>query len=90
MRTSDSFPRMLEAFFMDRLMRQRQASPNTIASYRDTFRLLLEFAQKRLHKSPSSLTIEDLDAPFLGEFLDHLEVEIGKEKGPGSAVGIGE
>jgi len=79
MRTLNSFPGMLEAFFTDRMMRQRQASPNTIASYRDTFRLLLEFAQQRLHKSPSSLTIEDLNAPFLGEFLDHLEMQRGNK-----------
>jgi site-specific recombinase XerD len=70
---------MLEAFFTDRLMSQRQASPHTIASYRDTFRLLLKFAQQRLHKCPSSLTIEDLDAPFLGEFLNHLEIQRGNK-----------
>ena len=53
---------LLQSFFTDRLVRQRQASPPTIAGYRDSFRLLLKFAQERLHKSPSQLRIEDLDA----------------------------
>ncbi len=64
---------LLQSFFTDRLLRQRQASPNTIAGYRDSFRLLLHFAQERLRKAPSKLMIEDLDAPFLGVFLEHLE-----------------
>ena len=68
-----SFPTLLEMFFTRRLIAQRKASPHTIASYRDTFRLLLHFAEKRLTKAPSRLTMEDLSAPFLGEFLDHLE-----------------
>ena len=72
-----NFPGLLEAFFTDRLMRQRQASPHTIASYRDTFRLLLEFVQLRLKKAPSSLALDDLDAPLLGEFLDDLESRRG-------------
>jgi integrase/recombinase XerD len=67
------FPTLLEMFFTRRLIAQRKASPHTIASYRDTFRLLLQFAEKRLTKAPSRLTMEDLSAPFLGEFLDHLE-----------------
>jgi integrase/recombinase XerD len=67
------FPSLLETFFTRRLIAQRKASPHTIASYRDTFRLLLQFAEKRLAKAPSSLTMEDLNAPFLGAFLDHLE-----------------
>jgi len=54
-------------------MRQRQASPHTIASYRDTFRLLVQYAQQRLRKAPSQLTVPDLDTAFLGTFLDHLE-----------------
>jgi integrase/recombinase XerD len=64
---------LLEAFFTDRLMRERQASPHTIAAYRDTFRLLLAFVQQRLGKAPSALTLADLDAPLIGTFLDHLE-----------------
>ena len=77
MRTKATFPVLLEAFFTDRLMRQQKASPNTIASHRDTFRLLLGFAQERLKKAPSELTIEDLDAPFVGSFLEYLEKERG-------------
>src|SRR5260370_30675847 len=70
---SASFPSLLQSFFTDRLLRQRQASPHTIAGYRDCFRLLLQFAKKRLSKMPSQIRLEDLDAPFLGLFLDHLE-----------------
>lgn len=73
MKGVSQFPALLESFFMDRLMRQRQASPHTIASYRDTFRLLLQHAQQRLRKAPSQLTLPDLDTVFLGTFLDHLE-----------------
>jgi integrase/recombinase XerD len=67
------FPILLETFFTKRLIAQRRASRHTIASYRDTFRLLMEFAQQRLGKSPSRITFENLSAPFLGTFLDHLE-----------------
>jgi site-specific recombinase XerD len=77
MKTHATFPGLLEAFFTERLMRQRQASPHTIASYRDTFRLLLEFTQQRLKKSPSTLALEDLSAPLIGTFLDHLEKDRG-------------
>jgi integrase/recombinase XerD len=73
MNISSTFPALLEAFFVDRLIRQRQASAHTLASYRDTFRLLLQHAQERLCKEPSALTLSDLDTPFLGAFLDHLE-----------------
>jgi len=73
MKLSANFSRLLEAFFTDRLMRQRAASPHTIATYRDTFCLLLRFAQERLKKTPSALTLADLDASFLSAFLDHLE-----------------
>jgi site-specific recombinase XerD len=71
------FPALVQAFFTDRLLRQRQASPHTVAAYRATFRLLLRFAAKRLGRAPSSLVIADLDAAFLGEFLDHLERDRG-------------
>jgi integrase/recombinase XerD len=73
MKDAADFPTLLEMFFTRRLIAQRKASPHTIASYRDTFRLLLQFAEKRLAKAPSKLTMEDLNAPFLGVFLDHLE-----------------
>jgi integrase/recombinase XerD len=64
----------LEAFLVDRLMIQRGASPNTLASYRDTFRLLLRFAAERNGKRPSDLDFSDLDAQLIGAFLEHLEV----------------
>jgi integrase/recombinase XerD len=65
----------LEAFFTERLKRQRQASPHTIRSYRDTFRLLLDFAERRTGKPPSRLDLSDIDAAFITAFLDHLEVD---------------
>jgi site-specific recombinase XerD len=55
------------------LMQQRQASAHTIASYRDTFRLLLQYAQMRLRRAPSALVLEDIDAPLVVDFLDELE-----------------
>lgn len=63
----------LQAFFTDRLIRQRQASPHTIAAYRDTYRLLLGYLAEHQGKSPSTLDFEDLDAVSIGEFLTHLE-----------------
>src|SRR6516162_3308465 len=68
-----TFSALLEAFFLERLMQQRQVSSHTIASYRDAFRLLLQFTQKRLGKAPSNLTVPDLTPTLVGEFLDHLE-----------------
>jgi integrase/recombinase XerD len=67
-----TFPALLQRFFTDRLVQQRQASPHTIAGYRDTFRLLLRFAADRLGRPPSALTVDDLTPAFIGEFLDHL------------------
>jgi integrase/recombinase XerD len=64
---------LLEMFFTERLVRQRQASHHTIASYRDAFRVLIQFAKKRLRKAPSDLLLTDIDAAFVGAFLDHLE-----------------
>ena len=75
MNAISTLPALVQAFFMDRLMQQRQASPHTVASYRDTFRLLLQYAQQRLGKAPSNLTVPDLDTPLLGAFLEHLERE---------------
>ena len=63
----------LQAFFTDRLARQRHASPHTIAAYRDTWRLLLGFTSAKTGKQPSQLEITDLDAPLIGAFLAHLE-----------------
>jgi site-specific recombinase XerD len=65
----------LEAFFVDRLIRQRQVSGHTVAAYRDTFRLLLRFAEGRLGTAPSQLGLGDLDAPLIAAFLDHLETD---------------
>lgn len=75
MNATSTLPALVQAFFMDRLMQQRRASPHTIASYRDAFRLLLQFAQERRGKEPSNLTVPDLDAPLVGAFLEHLERE---------------
>ncbi len=68
---------LLERFFTQRLMQERQVSPHTICSYRDTFRLFLKFTQQRLHKSPSALVFEEIDAPLVVAFLDHLEKQRG-------------
>lgn len=73
MKTEGGFASLLERFFTQRLMAQRRVSPHTIASYRDTFRLLLQFVEKRLHKPPSKLALTDLDASVIGAFLDELE-----------------
>ena len=70
MRDPASLPALLQSFFTTRLMTQRKVSPHTIASYRDTFRLLLQFAQKRLRKAPSQLALQDLDASLVGAFLE--------------------
>jgi site-specific recombinase XerD len=72
----------LQAFFTDRLARQRQASSHTIASYRDTLKLLLIFAARQTGKSPSDLDLADLDAPLIGAFLSHLEAERGNSVRP--------
>ncbi len=67
----------MQAFFTERLIGQRQASPHTIAAYRDTFRLLLSFVEQRTGINPHALDIEDLDAATVTAFLDHLERERG-------------
>ena len=67
----------LQAFFTDRLIRQRQASNHTLASYRDTLRLLVRFAAERRKVEPVKLEISDLDSALIGAFLDHRERECG-------------
>lgn len=67
----------LQAFFTDRLTRQLQASPRTIASYRDTLRLLLCFTQEKTGKQPSKLDWDDLNESLISRFLEHLETERG-------------
>jgi len=68
---------VLQAFFTERLITQRNSSPQTIAAYRDTFRLLLAFAHEQTGKQPFQLDIDDLDAPLIGAFLKHLEEDRG-------------
>jgi integrase/recombinase XerD len=77
MSTHTSLSGLVQSFFTDRLLRQRRASAHTIAGYRDCFRLLLRFAAQRLRKVPAKLAIEDLNAAFVGEFLDSIEKERG-------------
>jgi len=77
MKPSGNIVTLIERYFTERLMRQRNVSPNTIASYRDTFRLMFKFAQAWLRKPPSALVLGDLDAPFIGAFLTELETKRG-------------
>jgi integrase/recombinase XerD len=72
-----TLPVLIQQFFTDRLCTQMEASPNTIAGYRDTFRLLLRFANQRTGRAPTKLRIEDLDAELVGNFLAHIESERG-------------
>lgn len=69
---SNILPGLIERFFTQRLMRQRNASPHTVAAYRDTLRLLLKFAHARTDKRPSALNLAELDADLIVAFLDHL------------------
>lgn len=71
--TAPSFPALLQGFFTRRLMQQRQVSPHTIASYRDGFRQLLRFAQRRLGVAPHQLKFEQIDAPLIAAFLEDLQ-----------------
>jgi integrase/recombinase XerD len=64
---------LLQAFFTDRLQRHRRASGHTLSAYRDTFRLLLGFAQPRVGRAPADLRVSDLDVVLIGDFLHHLE-----------------
>jgi site-specific recombinase XerD len=70
-------PTYLQRFFTERLGMQLRASPNTIASYRDTFRLLLKFAADRLQRSPTELQMVDIDADLVGQFLTEIESKRG-------------
>ena len=65
----------LQGFFTQRLISQRRVSPATIASYRDSLKLLLAFAQQRTGKPPNALDWADLDAELITAFLEHLETE---------------
>ncbi len=77
MTTIPSAAPLIERYFTLRLMQQRNVSTHTLASYRDTFRLLFRFAQRRLGKQPSALTLADLDATLISAFLTDLETERG-------------
>jgi site-specific recombinase XerD len=77
MSTPISLAALLERFFTQRLMQQRQASPHTISSYRDTFSQFLKFTEQRLHKAPSRLNFQEIDAPLIMAFLDYLEKHQG-------------
>ena len=70
-----SFPSLVQRFFTDRLVAQLGASANTVAGYRDTFRLLIQFATTHLGRAPSELRMRDLDVSFVGKFLEHLEIK---------------
>ena len=73
-------PPLLQAFFTERLARQRDASPHTIAAYRDSFRLLLAFMHQQTGKPPSKLVLEDLDAVRISAFLTHLETRARQQR----------
>jgi site-specific recombinase XerD len=77
MSTPASFAPLVERFFTQRLMQQRQASPHTISSYSDSFRQFLHFAHERLHKPPARLSFEEIDAPLIVAFLEDLEKRKG-------------
>lgn len=73
MNTTSRVSFLLQRFFTERLLSQRNASPHTIACYRDTFRLLLEFIQRQKHRRPTELTWENINAPLISAFLDYCE-----------------
>ena len=75
--TIATFPALLQRFFTDRLLGQLGASPHTVASYRDTFRILICFASERIGRPPCELRLEDFSAAFLGQFLEHLQRDRG-------------
>lgn len=72
-----SFPKLLQSFFVEHLRQQRGVSPCTIAAYRDTFKLLLAFAERTIGKSPTALGLSDFTADLVLGFLDHLEQDRG-------------
>ena len=73
--TIATLPALIQQFFTDRLCTQMEASPNTIAGYRDTFRLLLRFVSDHTGRVPTKLKIEDIDAVLVGDFLTHVETQ---------------
>jgi hypothetical protein len=86
---ASTLPALLQRFFTDRLTAQLQASPNTIAGYRDTFRLLLRYASQRRNRPPTKLRIDDIDAALIGDFLTHVEkVRRNSARSNGSFQGV--
>jgi site-specific recombinase XerD len=77
MKPTITFPVLLTRFFSERLIQQRHVSPHTLRSYRDTFRLLFQFAKVQLGKEPSHLSWDDLDAQLINRFLDDLQTQRG-------------
>jgi site-specific recombinase XerD len=75
-----SLSTLIQNYFCQRLITQRNASSQTIAGYRDSFRLLFRYAQKKMKKEPAALQFEDLNADFVLEFLDYLEQERGNSE----------
>jgi len=75
--STTSLPALVQQFFTDRLCTQMQASPNTVAAYRDTFRLLFRYASEQIGKPPTKLALEQLDVTFVGDFLIHVEDQRG-------------
>jgi integrase/recombinase XerD len=73
--TEPNFASLLQRFFTERLIQQKNASPRTVSSYRDTFRLFLQFAQQRLRKPSTRIELTDLTTSVVSAFLDHLEVD---------------
>ena len=77
MKPSRSLSSLIQQFFAEYLLTQRRVSPHTIASYRDSFSQLLQYAQEQYHRPASSIELEDLNAPFVASFLTHLEKDRG-------------
>jgi integrase/recombinase XerD len=76
-KTSPGFPTLLQEFFAQRLIAQRNASARTVAAYRDCFRLLLQYVQQRWHRQPTAVRLDDLGAPVILGFLTYLEKDRG-------------
>ena len=79
MNNENAFPSLVQYFFTQHLCVHKHVSPQTVAAYRDTFRLLLEFLQARRGRVPTSLQVSDLDAPVILDFLEHLESDRGNK-----------
>lgn len=73
--TATTLPALIQQFFTDRLYSQMGASPHTIAGYRDTFRLLLRFANEQTGRAPTKLSVHDLDCNLVSDFLTHIEMQ---------------